>query len=254
MVSLEHYTEDFKNSLLSLIDDYENEENELKRLDSRIIKELSSIISDTTNFSVPFIPSRYPKYNKNKSLNTFNFTIPTAFEFEFDSYSKETFISSSLETKLPYIIFKIPNTNNRLDSFSKLIGDEIEGDLIFMVRKVSGRWELPLKGISVTESKITDVIIFKAIHFEMEVQKSKELLSEANMYNKELLSGKVEDFSVICFNNKENLFSSKRGLLIAESFMDKINKDKSEDSQKSINENKNGLFYLNTLYDFSIRF
>jgi len=109
MVSLEHYTNNFKKSLNGFISDYENNENELKRLDSKIIKELSNIISDTTNFSVPFIPTKYENYNKNKSLDKFNFTIPTAFEFEFDSYSKESYVSSSMEVKLPYILFKIPN-------------------------------------------------------------------------------------------------------------------------------------------------
>jgi len=88
----------------------------------------------------------------------------------------------------------------------------------------------------------------------MEVQKSKSLLTDANLYNKVLLVEKLEEFSAICLNNKEHLFSSKDGLLIAESFLSKQTENTKPLISKTINENKNGLFYLNTLYDFSIRF
>lgn len=254
MLSLNNYTKEFKRELKQFIFDYDNDENELKRLDSKIIKELDVIISDTTNFAVPFMPTKYPKYNENKSLDTFNLNIPIAYEFDFEQPKKQQIIPESQDILAPYIIFVIPNIENKLALFSKLIGQKIEGDLVFMVRKYKGRWELPLKGISITPEKIKDVIIFKSLHFELEVEKSSDLLFDANKYHKELLSNKIEEFSYVCLNNKENLFASKNGLIVAESFLSKKSKDDVDGLSKKINENKNGLFYLNALYNISIAF
>jgi len=254
MLSLNNYTEDFKKSLKNLIKNYENNKTELKVLDSITIIELSNLINDSTNFSVPFAPSKYKGFESKQNQDLFDFSFTVAFEFDFNSFSKETYFESEEETKMPCIIFRIKNTNKELDNLSKIIGDEINGDLVFMVRKINDRWELPLTGISISETKITDVIIFKTLHFDMEIQRSKDLLDETNHYHKMLLTTKIKEFSSICLNNKENIFSTKSGLLVPEFFLNsKIIKDKFF-ALSVIEPHKNSLFYLHALYNFSIKF
>ena len=249
MVLSNNYITDFKNSLNKLIIEYEQEKTELVKSDALVIKALLKAIKNITSFSVPFIPSQYNEYEKNKNIDYLNFNIPVSFEFNFNSFD-----SKIIKTNLPYIIFKIPNQDGNLEYLSNLIGEKIKGDLIFMVRKIKGRWQLPIKAISISDEDIQDIIIFKNINFKMEINKSSELLKDISIYNKKLLVDKVTEFSMICLSSKENILANKKGLFIAESFLTKENKSSKKDALKLIDKNKNGLFFLNTLYDFSIRF
>ena len=65
-----------------------------------------------------------------------------------------------------------------------------------MVRYVNERWELPLKSFSILKESINEIILFKAISFEMEVNKSASLLNESNNYYKDFIIKNLN----ICIN------------------------------------------------------
>lgn len=253
MVLVENNIFDFKNALKKFIKEYDNNETELKTVDSRIIKEIYSIIDLTTNFSVPFNPKKYKKNNEILDSYNVDLNISCSFEFNFDSYSVETFFKDPL-VKLPYILFKIVNTDNKLNLLSNITGSEITGDLIFMVRKIGEKWELPLSGVCVSANSVQDFVFFKKLNFEMEISKSKEILLDATNYNKKLLIEKTMQFSLICFNKNETLMANERGLIIPKTFMGKDYVSDKTFIKLEIERNKNGLNGLNSLYDYSIKF
>lgn len=256
MLTLNHYTKDFKNQLKLLLKNYEENKVALKPFDYEILKEIYSLIEISIDFAMPYYPSDYKDYDKKKSLDMYDLKTTIAYEFNFECYSKEFKINKKLETKIPYIIFTIPLINDNLKKLSFHTGTEIHGNLVFMVRKYASHWELPTKGFIVDNDYklIEEILIFSNLHFNLSIEKDAETLSHAEILYKREVLDRLFNYSKIALTNIETIMATKRDLIVATAFLSPINKISDFDISKRIEKNGVLLYNNNLLYSLSIRF
>lgn len=250
MIIIENYKKEFEDSINNFLND---ENNKLNKLDYKIINEIKNLIKDTINYTVPFMPEEYNLNEEKKDKNIDFFKIKTAFQFLYTNYSKESYIDEISNEKLPYIIFTIPNNNKNLENLSKYILKDIDGDLIFLVRKIKDKWEIPIKAIVVNNNKIRDLILFEKLYFDFEISNNESILKKQNIFLKEFLSKKSEIFYSICNSESEIFHSNKEGILILNSFLKNKKKYYLKEKEDVINDNNNNLYLLNNIYKNSIK-
>ena len=257
MLQLNNYYLDFMDSLSVFLADFEEDKTELKSLDAKIIFEIKSLIKGATNFAVANDVNHYGLSNKDFNIGSdshFNTQQPISFEFYFDAFSKEYKFNKHRETELPYIIFFVPKNKENFNNISSIIGEKIEGDIAFIVRKVQDSWQLPLHFFSIKNKKIQIHKLFKKLNFDFETNQSASDVDSVFEFYKEDIYNRINEYYNACMSDTAVLMSTENGLLVNSELLKLPEKNSIKNLSTTIERNGNKLYFYNKLYRHSISF
>lgn len=162
MVNINSYYSDFLSSIDNIVLSKESSIVEIN-----IINEIISLINNPTHY---YLPQHTEDFNfTSKDINDINIDSTFIIETEIESYellSKNT----KVKTFTPTIYLCIKEKNKNFENLNLLTNSKIKirDNLILVVRKHNGRWQIPPLAFNILENRFYPIEIFKTKYFDFQ--------------------------------------------------------------------------------------
>jgi len=169
MIEIKGYCLDFFNAV-DIYSSNPDKRSSLTNLEWNILKE---IIFLATNPSYYYIPQHvedyeYPKNSSGNIIFNENFIVESDIE-SYDLVSKNT----RMKTYTPTVYIYIKEKDHNFDNLSLITNSKIKNNLLIIIRKYNGIWQIPTLGYSISEERLHFIELFKKRHFDF-VQSQKQ--------------------------------------------------------------------------------
>lgn len=246
------------NGLQILESDYEKGVVDIRKNDIVIVKEVNSLIKNAIHVLMPMFPEDFDSYNKKKKIERDDLGLSYLFEYNLVDYDSIFFSDKEKENEVdnPHFLCFIKNKNGNLNKIESAIGKRIRGDLLFVIRKKEGFWELPNRSFVLDNEYdcIDELDLFPNLYFQLSIEKDLNILSESEKGFRKFTTELLTKFSTIVFNNDEELFSKNGETFYPSSFLEEKRVLTLSEQNNRIKEVKESMFDINLLYSNIIRF